>query len=181
VYTTKSLREDLWAWGEAVKHGYWRGHIPADPETPRLAAVFESRPPCDTTYLDICRAFAALHPATRGLGNAGDMAWWAHVPTVSRPQQVIWLFYVGDADTDAWGAVKFRRDWKAMGPEARTLLLELETQHPGRHVVLDDARGDDLIAARLRVSRRTVYYDRSDAISRMVRFLNPPQPSESAA
>lgn len=177
MYTANSLREDLWAWGEAVKHGYWQGHTPADPDTPRLAAYFASRLPCSAEFLDISRAFAALHPATRGLGNAGSLAWFAHLPDVSRQQLGLWLFYV-----DAWGARKFRDEWRAMSPEARSLLLDLDQRHPGRHINLaDDLRGDELVAARLGISRRTVYYDRNDAIARMVAFLNGTQRAERAA
>jgi hypothetical protein len=177
MYTSDALRRDLWPWGDAVKHGYWRGHIPHDPAMPRLASVFESRPPCTPDYLDLCRAFAALHPATRGLADAGRMAWFAHVPHVSRQQLGLWLFYV-----DAWGARKFRDDWRAMSPEARSVLLELDERHPGRHIVFeDDPRGDRLVAARLGIKRTTVYQDRADAIARMLDFLNARGDSRRAA
>jgi hypothetical protein len=177
MYDAATLRDLLWPWGEAVKHGYWQGHPAADPDTPRLAAHFGPRLPCHAEYLDLSRAFAALHPATRGLGNAGNLAWFAHVPDVSRQQLGLWLFYV-----DAWGARKFRDEWKAMSPEARSLLLDLDHRHPGRHINLDDdLRGDELVAARLGIKRRTVYYDRSDAIARMVTFLNGTQRMERAA
>lgn len=181
MYTAKSVREALWEWGEAVKHGYFRGHTPHDPLIPRLATHFGPRLPCWTEYLDLSRAFASLSPATRGLANTGDLSWYVHVRQVTRPQQVLWLYYVGNKEHDAWGARKFRQDWQAMSPEARSLLLDLEAQHPGRHVLVDDLRGDDLIAARLRVSRRTVYYDRNRAIEQMVAFLQPERPSASAA
>lgn len=176
MYTSKALRESLWAWGDAVKHGYHKGHVPADPDTPRLAVHFGPRLPCDAEHLDLCRAFAALHPATRGLANAGTMAWWVMAPTVSRPQQVLWLYYV-----EGWGLRKFREDWRAMSPQARADLLELDSNRPGVHVVPEDGRGDELVAARLRVSRATVERDRHGAISRMVNFLNPVRPAESAA
>lgn len=106
TYSAKWLRDALFEWGDAVKHGYWRGHAPADPDTPRLAVHFGPRPPCHAEHVDISRAFASLHPATAGLANAGDMAWWSHVPDVSRRQRVVWAYYV-----EGLGLLSFRRDW----------------------------------------------------------------------
>lgn len=176
MYTSKSIRDSLWQWGDNVRHGYWRGHTPADPDTPRLAAHFASRLPCHAEHVDLCRAFAALSPSTRGLADGGDMAWFAHIPGVTRQQLGIWLYYV-----DAWGSRRFREDWRAMSPEARDDLLELDRQRPGYYVVPEDARGDVLVAARLGVKRATVYRDRNEAIDRMLAFLQPSRPAESAA
>lgn len=166
----------LFLWGEATRSGWWSSAPPPDPDKPRLSVHFGPSLPSRDWYLDISRAFASLHPATRGLANTGQLAWYAHAPAVSRAQQVLWLFYV-----DGWGLRKFREDWKVMGHEARALLLELDEKNPGVHVVPEDGRGDDLIAARLRVSRRTVYYDRNRAIDQMLAFLQPQRPAESAA
>lgn len=174
MYTAKSIRDSLWEWGEAQTHGHWRGHTPADPDTPRLAVHFGPRLPCHADHLDMSRAFAALNPSLPK--RIDDFGFYYTTRQFTRPQNVLWLYYCL-----AWGALKFRQDWQAMSPEARSLLLELEAQHPGRHVLVDDLRGDDLIAARLRVSRRTVYYDRNRAIEQMVAYLQPPQPSERAA
>lgn len=174
MYTAKGVRDALWGWGESVKHGYWKGHVPADPDTPRLAVHFGPRLPCHAEYLDLSRAFAALNPKLPT--RIDDLGFYRATGQLTRPQLGIWYFYV-----EGWGAKKFREDWQAMGREARTLLLELEEQHPGRHVVLDDARGDELVAEKLGISRRTVYRDRNEAIDRMLAFLQPSRPAESAA
>lgn len=174
VYTTKWLRDFLWEWGYAQTHGAWKGHAPADPDTPRLAVHFGPRLPCDAALIDVSRAFAALNPALPS--RIDDLGFYFATKQFTRPQQVIWLYYcVG------WGTKKFRDDWRVMPIEARTLLLELDAARPGAHVVPEDSRGDDLIAARLRCSRRTTFYDRNDAINRMVAFLQPVRPAESAA
>lgn len=176
MYTAKRIRDALWGWGDAVKHGYHHGHAPADPDTPRLAVHFGPRLPCHADYLDLSRAFAALHPSTRHLANGGDLAWYAHVPDVSRRQQVVWLYYV-----EGIGLLSFRREWRAMSAESRTVLLELDQQHSGRYVVPEDDRGDDIIGSRLGVSGRTVRRDRGSALDDMLAFLQPQRPAESAA
>lgn len=179
VYTAKSIRDCLWEWGDNVMNGYYKGHPPADPEKPRLAAHFASRLPCDVDHLSITCAFGSLNANMPK--RIDDLGFYYTTRQFTRPQMVLWLYYVGVDKHGAWGALKFRQDWQAMSPEARSLLLDLEAAHPGRHVLVDDLRGDDLIAARLRISRATVYRDRNEAIGRMVAFLQPPQPAESAA
>jgi hypothetical protein len=175
VYTADVLRDLLWPWGDGVKHGHWPGHPPADPDVPRLAVAFGPRLPCRADFLDISRAFAALNPALPA--RIDDLGFYRATGQFTRQQLGLWLFYV-----DAWGARKFRDDWQAMSREARTLLLDLEQQRPGRHVNLDDdLRGDQLVAEKLGIGRRTVYYDRNEAIDRMVAFLHPTRPAESAA
>jgi hypothetical protein len=175
-YTTSWLRDALFDWGEIVKHGYAPPATVLDPNKPRLSTHFGPRLPAPAGHIDLCRAFASLHPATAGLANVGDMAWWAHVPDVSRRQRVVWLYYV-----DGIGLLSFRRDWRAMSVEARTLLVELEKTNPGRYVVPEDDRGDDIIGARLGVSGRTVRRDRGSALDDMLAFLTPPRSAESAA
>jgi hypothetical protein len=175
MYTADVLRDLLWPWGDGVKHGHWPGHPPADPDVPRLAVAFGPRLPCRADFLDISRAFAALNPALPA--RIDDLGFYRATGQLTRQQLGLWLFYV-----EGWGAKKFRDDWQAMSREARTLLLDLEQQRPGRHASLDaDLRGDQLVAERLGISRATVYRDRNEAIERMVGFLNPTQARESAA
>jgi hypothetical protein len=175
MYTAGVLRDLLWPWGDGVKHGHWPGHPPADPDVPRLAVSFGPRLPYRADFLDISRAFAALNPALPA--RIDDLGFYRATGQLTRQQLGLWLFYV-----EGWGARRFRDDWKAMSSEARSLLLDLEERHPGRHVNLDDdLRGDALVAERLGISRATVYRDRNEAIERMVVFLQPRRPAESAA
>ena len=171
-YDEHWLREFLWEWGDAQAHGPWRGHAPADPQTPRLAVFFGPRLPCDAALIDVSRAFAALNP--RLPRRLDDLGSYYASRQFTRPQVVLWLYYVR-----VWGTVRFRQDWATLSREARTLLLELDERRPGRHVVPEDGRGDALIAAHLGVSRRTVYYDRNRAIDAMLAFLNPPHPPDA--
>ncbi len=164
----------LWLWGHAVKHGHWQGTAPADPETPRLAANFGPRLPCRDFYLDLSRAFAALAPATLGLANTGTLSWYAHAPQITREQEAIWLYYV-----EGLGSEEFRRDFKALSPEARALTLA--TWDAPRAYAVEDQAGDGLLAARLGISRRAAYDRRIRGVGRMVDYLNPPGRQERAA
>jgi hypothetical protein len=158
-----------------VKHGYSKGHVPADPDTPRLAVHFGPRLPCESDYLDISRAFAALNP--RLPARVDDLGFYRATGQLTRQQLGIWYFYV-----EAWGAKKYREDWKAMSPETRTVLLEMEQQHPNRYGNLnDDLRGDDLVGDALGITGRTVRRDRTDAIDAMLAYLDPTRPREDAA
>lgn len=175
-YTRKQLLGDrrdkdsdglMWTWGEYVKHGYWKGFAPADPDTPRLATHFGPRLPCDDWYLDLSRAFAALHPATRGLADAGAMGWVVRVPTLSPEQEAIRLYYV-----EGFGLHQFRRRFRALSDEKRSQLLELWRDNPGAYAV-EDTDGDGLVAARVDCHPKTAERRRLRGVERMVAFLNP--------
>lgn len=165
----------MWRWGEAVKHGWHKGHAPADPDTPRLAVHFGPRLPCDDWYLDLCRAFAALHPATLNLGNTGSLAWYAHASQIGREQEAIWLYYV-----EGFGLHQFRRDFRQLTPARRDTLLDLWQANPGAYSV-EDTDGDGLVAARVGCHPRTAQERRLRGVGRMVAFLNPPRRCEDAA
>ncbi len=164
----------LWTWGESVKHGYWQAAVPQDPETPRLAVHFGPRLPCRDTHLDISRAFAALGSATRGLANTGTLSWYLHAPQITREQEAIWLYYV-----EGLGSEEFRRDFKAMSPEAREDTLRTWDTPRGYAVRYDS--GDGLLAARLGIKATTAYDRRMGGVGRMVDFLNAGGRQERAA
>jgi hypothetical protein len=175
MYTADVLRDLLWPWGDGVKHGHWPGHPPADPDVPRLSVTFGPRLPCRADFLDISRAFAALNPALPT--RIDDLGFYRATGQFTRQQLGLWLFYV-----EAMGAKKYREDWKAMSPETRTVLLEMEQQHPSRVSSLDDdLRGDDLVGDALGITGRTVRRDRKDALDAMLAFLARAHLAESAA
>ena len=174
---TRSRDGLLWHWGVAAREGHFPAHRPADPDRPRLAVTHDSRPPCPEEYLDLSIAFAALHPATTGLGNAGTLAWLPHAPEVHRHQLAIYRYYVaGDGYRDR------RAAFARLSPERRQLYLDhleaLRRQYPGEPDI-DDADGDALVALHIprergggHISRQYANDLRNDAIRRMVAFLN---------
>lgn len=164
----------LWQWGIAVAEGWHEALKPNDPDKPKISAHRKSALPCRDWYLDISRAFAALCPATFGLANTGTLAWYAHARHVTREQEAIWLYYV-----EGLGSEEFRRDFRAMSPEAREQTLAT-WDVPRAYQVRDDA-GDGLVAARLGIPATTAYDRRVKGVGRMVDFLNPTVRQERAA
>lgn len=173
-YAAKHVAALLWTWGDAQRHGYWRGAPPADPDTPRLAAHFGSRLPCADTYLDIARAFAAIHPATASLGNTGGLSWYVHAPQISREQEAIYLYYV-----EGLGLATFRREFAALPQARKDAALAAWGNRESAHY--DEQSGDNLVAARLGVHPTTAYRRRTRGIGRMVEYLNGPLSKERAA